>query len=152
MRYDRLSLLMDQVDGHMKAMGLFRMNSLGMVRPLCCLVWGVVHVTCFVQCWSPLIVGWACGVLWICMCAGMQVLSTQRGVIRTNCMDNLDRTNVVQVRAVNQQSINQSVNQSIPSPATLRNGVSPLWHSFFPPSPALPQWSNRLSLSCFPCL
>lgn len=32
MRYDRLSLLMDQVDGHMKAMGLFRMNSLGMVR------------------------------------------------------------------------------------------------------------------------
>lgn len=54
MRYDRLSLLMDQVDGHMKAMGLFRMNSLGMV------------------------------------------LSTQRGVIRTNCMDNLDRTNVVQ--------------------------------------------------------
>ena len=55
MRYDKLSLLMDQVNGYLKTMGLFRANASG------------------------------------------AVLSRQHGVIRTNCMDNLDRTNVVQV-------------------------------------------------------
>lgn len=31
--------------------------------------------------------------------ASGRVLSVQRGTMRTNCVDNLDRTNVVQVRA-----------------------------------------------------
>ncbi len=56
MRYDKLSLLMDQVAQALASMGLFHVTSTG------------------------------------------TLVSKQHGVLRTNCMDNLDRTNVVQVQ------------------------------------------------------
>lgn len=54
MRWDRLSLLMDQLSGSLEDMAHFRMNR------------------------------------------AREALLEQGGVVRTNCMDCLDRTNVVQ--------------------------------------------------------